>query len=135
MLFAITALLSSVTHEGSHYATEAGDWTGPAVTPATPLPNCTGPEPAESRNILNGTVMLQDDYLDQPYCQIVPGSGDWCCVVTAAGNHEGGTGEHMVSIVSSDEGATWSAPVVIEPPPFELASAYGTLAVARAGRL
>ena len=84
---------------------------------------------------MDGTIMVQDGYLDQPYCQVLPEGRVWTCVITAAGSHEGGAGEHMISILSTDEGAKWSSPVAVEPPPFNLASAYGTLAVSRSGRL
>ena len=64
----------------------------------------------------HSTVMLQEAYLDQPYCVVstsafktenhtsrvddeAAASVRWVCVITADKFHEGGTGEHVVRCV------------------------------------
>ena len=51
----------------------------------------------------------------------------WVCVITQDASHEGGPGEQMVSVISRDEGNTWSKPVLLEPAS-NLTNAYGVLA-------
>ncbi len=54
-------------------------------------------------------------YLDQPYCQANAKTGDWTCITTASPEHEGGSGEHMISQVSMDEGCVSSLLFVCSP--------------------
>eukprot|EP00041_Stephanoeca_diplocostata_P023605 m.582544 g.582544 ORF g.582544 m.582544 type:complete len:792 (-) comp22337_c1_seq16:1784-4159(-) len=109
-------------------------WVGAvaAMGPPCQLPTV---EPKESRNILNGTVMYNTGYLDQPYCQINPKTNEWTCITTAQSAHEGGPGEHLISQVSTDEGKTWSDPARLEPLAVGIDNSYGTLAIAETGRL
>ena len=92
-------------------------------------------QPAEPRNIYNGTLMLAYGYLDQPYCQVNAANNEWTCITTASPQHEGGSGEHMISQVSTDEGRTWSAPVFLEDEDIGIDNSYGTLAITPYGRL
>eukprot|EP00040_Diaphanoeca_grandis_P019268 m.101663 g.101663 ORF g.101663 m.101663 type:complete len:791 (+) comp27342_c0_seq1:36-2408(+) len=87
---------------------------------------------SDVRSIANGTVMITDGYLDQPYCYTYPKSGRWLCTITGSTGLEGSKGEHIMSIFSDDLGATWSAPVSVEPKPVneELANAYSMTIVA-----
>eukprot|EP01079_Euglenida_sp_SAG-EU17-18_P002137 gene2137-3068_t len=102
------------------------------LPPSPPAP----PEIPDSRSFSAGVRVLLDDYLDQPYC--IQGAGPrrdaWVCIITADSFHEGGAGEHMVSVTSTDHGANWSAPVRIEPNT-TLANSYGTVVVTPAGRV
>jgi hypothetical protein len=51
--------------------------------------------------------------LDQPYCQANAKTGDWTCITTASPVREGGSGEHMISQVSMDEGCVSSLAVLV----------------------
>lgn len=93
----------------------ASSWILGMAFAARPAPFSKGSDP---RNLLAGNIMIESAYLDQPYCVISSSTahaGEWMCVVTQDGEHEGGSGEHLLAIRSSDEGQTWSAPVVLEP--------------------
>lgn len=51
----------------------------------------------DPRYLPNGKMMLESDYLDQPYCVIDSHLGNrWVCVVTQDAEHEGGLGERVV---------------------------------------
>ncbi len=68
------------------------------------------------RNITNGHPIPTLFYADQPYVvQSLDGSNHWLCVLTTGTNHEGGVGQHIASQISTNQGATWSPPVQIEP--------------------
>lgn len=114
-----------------HCGGEARVWVAP-VADFTP-PKSGGPLLVDPRNICDGTTMLESGYLDQPYCQHDAQrggpSGRLVCLVTSQRAHEGGNGEHVVSISSHDLGATWSAPVVLEPHSGGIDSSYSTLAL------
>ena len=91
---------------------------------------------SDSRNLFNGTLMLQSAYLDQPYCDIMPTSGRWVCTITDNDQTEGHAGEHVAAFWSDDLGASWSTPVPVEPLPIgqQLANAYSmTLAAPGVG--
>jgi hypothetical protein len=90
-------------------------WIFGSISAARPAPFATGTDP---RNLFAGNIMIDSGYLDQPYCVISSSAahdGEWMCVVTQDGQHEGGSGEHLLAIRSADEGVTWSDPVVLEP--------------------
>ena len=58
-------------------------------------------------------------YTDQPYCavnnaSIVTLDEVWTCVITASKDGEGSTGEQVYSVLSEDQGNTWSHPVTVE---------------------
>ena len=106
-----------------------------AVPPPPPPP----PDFLESRDIRAGTLVLEDNYLDQCYCvvneRVTPVT--WTCVITADSFHEGGHGEHIESLVSTDRGKSWSRHKTVEPDnmtPRSLPNAYAVIALApRAG--
>ena len=110
--------------------------TGPLPPPPPPPP-----PPVDSRDLRAGTVMLSTGYLDQPYCaKVLPHPRSelpltWTCIITDGAVHEGGAGEHMVAVLSTDKGATWSRPYPIEPANNTLANSYGTIVVSPRGRL
>jgi hypothetical protein len=110
--------------------------TATAVGAAPSNPNCSF---YDARNLYCGDVMLASGYLDQPYCAVNAATREWACVVCQTLNHEGGAGERVVSIVSADGGATWSAPVPLEPPGVALTNSYAAIllapALGPAGRL
>ena len=65
----------------------------------------------DPRLITNGHLMYTWAYADQPYCVVFPREpeedrpGRWLCTVTVNDNtHEGGAGEHVVSVYSDDRG-------------------------------
>jgi len=68
----------------------------------------------DPRNILNGRVIPDEGYCDQPYLVILD-DGSWLCTMTTGPGREGQTGQHVVSVRSTDQGRTWEAPVDIEP--------------------
>ena len=66
------------------------------------------------RNIRTGRTIPTETYSDQPYI-VKTADGAWLCVVTTGAGREGQSGQHVVTVRSSDEGRTWSAPVDVEP--------------------
>jgi hypothetical protein len=66
------------------------------------------------RNIRTGRAIPTETYSDQPYI-VNTADGAWLCVVTTGVGREGQSGQHVVTVRSSDEGRTWSAPVDVEP--------------------
>jgi hypothetical protein len=69
---------------------------------------------ADPRNINNGLRIPCEGYVDQPYV-VVTSNGAWVCTLTTGKGLEGQQGQHVVCMVSRDEGKTWSEPVTIEP--------------------
>jgi len=67
------------------------------------------------RYLKNGSSIIANGYVDQPYMLILP-DGSFFCVYTTARGREGGTGQHIVCAVSKDKGQTWGAPIQIESP-------------------
>lgn len=63
----------------------------------------------------NGNSIYDNGYVDQPYMLVLP-DGRWFCAFTTAEGEEGSKGQHIVSMVSSDNGKTCSKPVQIEKP-------------------
>lgn len=61
----------------------------------------------------NGYSIYDNGYVDQPYMAILP-DGRWFCVFTTAEGEEGSKGQHIVSMLSADNGKTWSKPCPIE---------------------
>ncbi len=68
----------------------------------------------DSRHIINGSPIPSEGYADQPYV-IQTDDGAWLCTMTTGRGHEGVSGQHVISLRSTDHGATWQAPVDIEP--------------------
>jgi hypothetical protein len=52
--------------------------------------------------------------VDQPYV-VVTSNGAWVCTLTTGKGLEGQQGQHVVCVVSRDQGQTWSEPVALEP--------------------
>ncbi len=90
--------------------------------------------PADPRDILQGQLMVEDGYLDQPYCTILA-TGRWVCTITANSKPEGSDGEHVSVLWSDDRGASWSPLVHVEPAPVfeQLDNAYSLLVASDAG--
>lgn len=66
------------------------------------------------RNIINGYEIPTKTYSDQPYI-VKTDDGAWLCVVTTGAGREGQSGQHIVTMRSTDQGRTWSDPVNVEP--------------------
>lgn len=69
---------------------------------------------ADWRHIVNGWEIPDEHYADQPYV-IITDQGHWLCTITTGGGVEGQQGQHIVSLISRDQGRTWDAAVAIEP--------------------
>lgn len=78
------------------------------MNPATPLV----PDP---RHLANGRFIPAGYYADQPFV-VRTDDGAWLCVVTTGVADEGSSGQNVVARRSTDRGATWSDPVLLEPP-------------------
>jgi len=76
----------------------------------------TTPTPAvpDWRHIINGREIPTEFYSDQPYV-VQTDDGAWLCTVTTGPGHEGKSGQHVVTMRSTDQGRTWSEPVDVEP--------------------
>jgi hypothetical protein len=68
----------------------------------------------DSRHLSNGSVIPDEGYSDQPYI-VKADDGAWVCVVTTGPAQEGASGQHVVTLRSTDSGRTWSKPVDVEP--------------------
>jgi hypothetical protein len=66
------------------------------------------------RNIKHGFEIPTKTYADQPYI-VKTDDGAWLCIMTTGHGHEGASGQHVVSLRSTDMGKTWSEPVALEP--------------------
>lgn len=70
---------------------------------------------ADWRNLENAVSEIPDEnYADQPYV-VTAQNGDWVCVITTGPGRESQKGQHIIAVISSDKGRTWSNPVDIEP--------------------
>jgi hypothetical protein len=68
----------------------------------------------DRRNITTGWEIPTESYSDQPYI-VKTDDGAWLCAVTTGGDHEGRPGQHVVTMRSTDLGATWEPAVDVEP--------------------
>jgi hypothetical protein len=68
----------------------------------------------DPRHIVNGSVIPDEGYADQPYL-VKTADGAWLCALTTGRGVEGETGQHVIAVVSRDHGQTWSTPIDIEP--------------------
>ncbi|MBI5689859.1 MAG: hypothetical protein HZC55_07140 [Verrucomicrobia bacterium] len=99
---------------------------GPTETrPPTP--------PIDWRDLQHGSVIPDEEYVDQPYL-VRCDDGAWLCTLTTSRGGEGATSSHVLATRSLDQGKTWSPPVALEPetPP---ESAYSTLLKTPTGRI
>jgi hypothetical protein len=92
------------------------------------VPNRTDP-----RNIRNGLEIPSELYSDQPYL-VKTADGAWLAVMTTGAGREGESGQHVVTLRSTDRGQTWSEPIDVEPADGPEAS-YAVLLVAPSGRV
>jgi hypothetical protein len=82
--------------------------------------------------------MMQTQYTDQPYCAVnnrsaTSGGEVWTCVITASTGGEGSAGEQVYSVLSEDQGRSWSVPVSVEAGtsvPGGLPNAYANIVLA-----
>lgn len=68
----------------------------------------------DPRNIVNGMVIPDESYADQPYI-VKTDDGAWLTVITTGSGHEGAGGQHVISLRGTDRGKTWDKPVDVEP--------------------
>ena len=85
------------------------------------------------RNIVNGRVIPDESYSDQPYIVKTDDSA-WLCVMTTGSGHEGATGQHIITVRSLDQGKTWIDKRDVEPADGPEAS-YAALLNAPSGRI
>jgi hypothetical protein len=97
---------------------------------------CPGLQPLavrDPRDVRTGYRIPDEGYCDQPYV-VITNDGNWLCLLTTAGGHEGAANSHVVSTISEDQGRTWSKLVELEPadgPP----AVYSLPVVTRSGRV
>ncbi|MEN8255280.1 MAG: sialidase family protein [Verrucomicrobiota bacterium] len=71
---------------------------------------------ADWRNITTGLTIPDENYSDMPYIVQSPdGSNDWLAVLTTGPGSEGDINQHIIAMASTNQGASWSTPVDIEP--------------------
>lgn len=87
----------------------------------------------DPRHIVNGTVIPDEFYADQPYV-VKTNDGAWLCVITTGPGQEGAGGQHIISLRSTDQGKTWEKAVDVEPNNGPEAS-YAVLLKANSGRV
>ena len=85
------------------------------------------------RHISNGREIPTEHYSDQPFLTHTD-DGAWLCVITTGPGEEGHGGQHVVSLRSTDQGRTWTAPVDVEPSTGPEAS-YATILKIPSGRI
>jgi len=67
------------------------------------------------RHLSHGRVIPGGRYCDQPYI-VRTDDGAWLCVMTTADGAEGSSSQRVVTMRSTDQGRSWSAPLPVEPP-------------------
>lgn len=90
----------------------------------------------DERSLTSGTIVLTDDYLDQPYVaqwSNASVTNRWVMTITRNSHPEGEAGEHIEVLHSDDRGVSWSSPVAVEPTP--LTNAYSVIMVTDFGRI
>ncbi len=84
-------------------------------TTALHAARAAGPAPIpDPRHLSLGAPIPSEGYADQPYI-VRTDDGAWLCVITTGQGTEGATGQHVVSMRSTDRGRTWEQMVAIEP--------------------
>lgn len=94
------------------------------------LPVCAGDDP---RHLATGRRIPGGRYCDQPYV-VKTADGAWLCVMTTADGPEGSATQNVHSLRSTDQGASWSKPVPLEPSGGPEAS-YAVLLPVPSGRI
>lgn len=88
---------------------------------------------ADTRHIAAGREIPSEGYADQPYI-VKTNDGAWLCVMTTGEGREGQSGQHVISMRSTDQGRTWAKPVDVEPASGPEAS-YAVLLKVPSGRV
>ncbi len=88
----------------------------------------------DKRHIETGYPIPSEGYCDQPYV-VINADGSWTCTMTTGRGNEGDTGQHVVSLISADQGRTWEGPFDIEPADGPEASWVMPLRVPETGRI
>jgi hypothetical protein len=120
-----TCLFIAIFSSSAISATALG---GEPAKPAIAPPTVTDP-----RHISNGWDIPSEGYADQPYI-VQTDDGAWLCVMTTGKGVEGATGQHIVSMRSTDRGRTWGQIVAVEPSDGPEAS-YAVLLKVPGGRI
>ena len=68
----------------------------------------------DCRNIRWGLEIPTETYSDQPYL-VQTDDGAWLCILTTGAGHEGQSGQHVVTLRSTDRGNTWADRADVEP--------------------
>lgn len=68
----------------------------------------------DPRDIKHGRIIPDEGYADQPYV-VITREGHWLCTITTGAGVEGQGGQHVVALISADQGRTWSQPIDLEP--------------------
>ena len=107
--------------------------TGVSAQILAPAPAPAPAAPFDWRDIQFGSVIPDEEYVDQPYI-LRCDDGAWLCTLTTSRGGEGAASSHVLATRSTDQGKTWTTPVALEPetPP---ESAYSTLVKTPAGRI
>jgi hypothetical protein len=90
----------------THAAQPAKPASPASVSPVGQIP--------DARHISNGWEIPSAGYADQPYI-VQTDDGAWLCVMTTGVGAEGASGQHVVSMRSTDQGRTWEKVVPVEP--------------------
>jgi hypothetical protein len=88
---------------------------------------------ADARHIAAGREIPSEGYADQPYI-VKTNDGAWLSVITTGEGREGQSGQHVISMRSTDQGRTWAKPVDVEPASGPEAS-YAVLLKVPSGRV
>lgn len=99
-------------------------------SPRPPAPAFEKPDP---RLRTLGRPIPAENYCDQPFV-VLTGDGAWLCCMTTGRQQEGERGQHVVTMRSTDHGATWETPVDVEPADGPEAS-YAVMLVVPSGRV
>jgi len=92
-----------------------------------------GQDIADKRNIRTGWEIPTETYSDQPYI-VKTDDGAWLCILTTGGGREGASGQHVITLRSTDQGKTWSEKVDVEPADGPEAS-YSVMLKVTSGRI
>jgi hypothetical protein len=69
---------------------------------------------ADWRDIRQGREIPTETYADQPYI-VQTDDGAWLVCVTTGAGREGESGQHVITLRSTNQGKSWSPPVDVEP--------------------
>lgn len=87
----------------------------------------------DERDIRHGRLIPALRYCDQVYV-VKADDGAWVAIMTTGHGTEGDRGQHVAVVRSTDQGMSWSAPLVLEPPDGPEAS-YAVLLKTPFGRI